>query len=356
MIRYCLYVREDLAAMGDAFFEAKELYGMRSDTYMYRALRDYLFNKGIRLHTQYLHPPEESEVIICLNETGFFQHYQRSPQNKKIILILTEPPVYNAQDWLEEKHRAFDVVVSYAEELLERSTKNYRISPFPIEFNSQPAKLPTEAEFNARKLSCMVAGAFTITESDKKLRSLLFERYRILKWFNQQAKSDLDFYSRSDPRTKFLHFRGASLLEKLNKNLRKKIAEWRYERTLKEVYRGAVPGTEKNKTLSAYRFNFCLENTYGIKGLISEKIFDCFEAGTVPVYYGAPDIGKHIPESCYIRYEKFSSLNELHHFLAEMNYSTYIQYLTSAQEFLKHGADYFSVDRFTKLVYEVTST
>lgn len=350
MKKYCLYVREDLAALGEAFFDAEELYGMRSDTYMYKALRKRLMKEGIELHTQYKHRPEDCEVIICLNETAFFQSYTRSPANRKLLLILSEPPVYNANDWLECKHRVFDAVLSYAEELLKRDSKKYRYSPYPIQFASSLADLPDEQAFLARKLSCLVAGAFTITKGKPELKSLLHERYRILKWFNRHAPADLDFYSRSNPQDKFLYFRASSYLGRLSPALRQKFATWLYRKNLEHIYKGAIKGTEKPRVLARYRFNMCLENTYGIRGLISEKIFDCFEAGTVPVYYGAPDIARHIPKSSFVAYEDFASLRDLHQFLRNMDYPSYLSYLQSAQHFLQKEADYFSVDHFVEQI------
>ena len=56
------------------------------------------------------------------------------------------------------------------------------------------------------------------------------------------------------------------------------------------VYKGYIK--DKFDTISRYKFNFCLENFYGFRGYITEKIFDAMLAGTVPVYYGDPEIRK----------------------------------------------------------------
>jgi len=37
-------------------------------------------------------------------------------------------------------------------------------------------------------------------------------------------------------------------------------------------------------------FQFCLEND-SYESYYTEKIHDCFLTGTIPIYYGAPDIG-----------------------------------------------------------------
>lgn len=100
--------------------------------------------------------------------------------------------------------------------------------------------------------------------------------------------------------------------------------------------------------MASYRFNICLENSFGIRGLISEKIFDCFESGTVPVYYGAPDIADYIPKTCFVDYQDYKSPKELLEFLKGMEYKTYISYLESAAQFIKNDAEFFSTERFVE--------
>ena len=49
------------------------------------------------------------------------------------------------------------------------------------------------------------------------------------------------------------------------------------------------PARSKSETLGRYTFALCFENMV-LKGWITEKIFDCFYSGTVPIYLGAPDL------------------------------------------------------------------
>jgi hypothetical protein len=39
----------------------------------------------------------------------------------------------------------------------------------------------------------------------------------------------------------------------------------------------------KKNTLEKYKFSICYENARDIPGYITEKIFDCFFAGCVPI-------------------------------------------------------------------------
>jgi hypothetical protein len=79
---------------------------------------------------------------------------------------------------------------------------------------------------------------------------------------------------------------------------------WRNRSTLLSIYKGAC--VSKFEVLQRYEFCLCFENM-AMNGYITEKIFDCLYAGTIPLYLGAPDISKYIPPSVYVDCRKFSS-------------------------------------------------
>lgn len=79
---------------------------------------------------------------------------------------------------------------------------------------------------------------------------------------------------------------------------------WRNRRVLMSIWRGAC--TSKFEVLSRYKFCLCFENM-AMDGYITEKIFDCLYAGTIPLYLGAPNISTLIPDDVYVDCRKFSS-------------------------------------------------
>ena len=95
-------------------------------------------------------------------------------------------------------------------------------------------------------------------------------------------------------------------------------------------------GTVKSKgeIYSQYKFAFCLENLR-VNGYITEKIFDCFQKGIVPVYGGAYNVTDYIPSECFIDYFSFDDMQELVNYLNEMKKETYYEYLNNIQIFLK---------------------
>ena len=60
-----------------------------------------------------------------------------------------------------------------------------------------------------------------------------------------------------------------------------------------------------------YRFVLSFENFHGSRGYISEKIFDAFFAGTVPVYLGDENVTEYIPREAFIDARNFDDYNEL---------------------------------------------
>ncbi len=76
----------------------------------------------------------------------------------------------------------------------------------------------------------------------------------------------------------------------------------------RKVYRGFVK--DKLGTLGGYTFCLCFENVV-LNGWITEKLFDCFIVGTIPVFRGAPDVEKYVPSECFIDMRKFANYGEL---------------------------------------------
>jgi hypothetical protein len=125
----------------------------------------------------------------------------------------------------------------------------------------------------------------------------------------------------------------------------------------RKLYRGTIPGNpnsdEKISTLKNYRFCICFENSYNLAGYISEKIFSCFTAGCVPIYYGAPNIEKYVPKNCYIDYREFSSDRQLYSFLQTMTKEMYEKYLQNIRIFLDSDqARLFTRSSLDKCLYE----
>lgn len=93
----------------------------------------------------------------------------------------------------------------------------------------------------------------------------------------------------------------------------------------------------KLKIMSNYRFGLVTENIR-YPGYVTEKIFDAFISGTVPVYWGAPDIEKFVPPDCFIDGSKFKKLSELAEFMQNMTAAEHQALVRSGENFLSSAA------------------
>ena len=98
-------------------------------------------------------------------------------------------------------------------------------------------------------------------------------------------------------------------------------------------YGGRV--AKKVDVLKNFKFCICYENTGDQPGYITEKIFDCFHAGCVPVYLGAPNVLDHIPENCFIDFRKFENYQKLYAHLKSISPHVYDGYLQNIRDFLQ---------------------
>ena len=119
----------------------------------------------------------------------------------------------------------------------------------------------------------------------------------------------------------------------------------------RRAWKGAAES--KSETISRYDFAICFENA-ALKGWITEKIFDCFFAGTVPVYWGAPDISEHVPEEAFIDMRRFSTYADLRRFLKALSPAEIAAYRTAARDFIDSGAfGKFRKDAFVDIFRDI---
>jgi hypothetical protein len=168
--------------------------------------------------------------------------------------------------------------------------------------NLQDAVKPTPDEvfksYHSRKLLCLIN---TYKQSSYP-RSLYGKRVEAVRFFSHYAAGDFDLWGRN----------------------------WQHLNL--PAYKGAT--NDKLKTLANYRFCLAYENCDDAYGYISEKIFDCFMVGVVPVYWGAPNVRDHIPPECFVDVKDFKSYEELYEYLVNMPSYEYMDYLIAIQKFL----------------------
>jgi len=116
---------------------------------------------------------------------------------------------------------------------------------------------------------------------------------------------------------------------------------WKNRSELMSIYKGAC--SSKLEILSQYNFSLCFENM-AMEGYITEKIFDGFYAGTVPIYLGAKDIQQWIPENTYIDFRNFKTISDLIQYLNGLSSKNLQDYKENARIFLQsdEGLKYYN--------------
>lgn len=196
--------------------------------------------------------------------------------------------------------------------------------------------------FAGRPLLCCLIAANKALPAWHRENDLYRERVRTIRWFEAHALGGFKLFGQ-----------GWNLSAKLP-GLTGRIVH-RIERAL-PIERRPFPswcGTvaRKHDVLAATRFCICYENVGGLPGYITEKIFDAFTAGCVPVYWGAPNVQDYIPAECFIDRRAFASHEELYAYLKGITEKRYREYQEAIRAFLESPRAYpFSAEAFAETV------
>ena len=96
---------------------------------------------------------------------------------------------------------------------------------------------------------------------------------------------------------------------------------WCQQKGLESHYKGCSPFCQddtKHRWISRYRYSLAFENGV-LDGYFTEKWNDVLMAHTMPIYWGAPDIGKYFPEKSfhYLDITKEESVDRLYDIIQE---------------------------------------
>ena len=198
------------------------------------------------------------------------------------------------------------------------------------------------------KLCTLIAGN---KNSNHKLE-LYSKRIEAIRWFEANHLDDFDLYGRGFDQYLFSNTLFGNAYRKIYKRLPQLIKNlFGSIGAPFSSYKGTLE--EKIPVLKYYKFAICYENARDISGYITEKIFHCFFAGCVPIYWGADNITNYIPKECFIDKRNFNSYKELYIFIINMSDNDYLSYLNAIEEYLNsEQAQQFSVNTFATAVID----
>jgi hypothetical protein len=230
---------------------------------------------------------------------------------ERLVLFMWEPPTVQKQLYNRNIQQFFSRIYTWDDDLVDnkRFFKFYYPVLHPM-ISDRPA-------FENKKLCSMIFS----NKKSKHPQELYTAREDVIRFFEAKKCDDFEFYGR-----------------------------W-WENAGYSTYRGSPP--DKTAVLKNYRFCFCYENIHGKKGYVTEKMFDAFTAGCVPIYWGASNIEKYVPENLFIDRRKFKDNEELYLFMKRMSKEEYEGYLSRIEKWLNtEDAKRFSVDHFVKTFME----
>lgn len=238
-----------------------------------------------------------------------FGHLSKVPKDKR-ILFLWEPPSTVPNNNNLDYHSYFSKIYTWDDSLVDQQT--YFKFYYPV-----LREMIEPKSFSSKKFSSMIA----CNKTSSHPYELYSERLKVIQYFEETGEGLFDLYGKWWP-------------------------EWFRN------YRGTI--ATKSDVLQNYKFSFAYENIRDIPGYITEKIFDCFHAGTVPIYWGAFNIESYIPKNCFIDREDFAAENDLVKYLLAMSESQYQAYLDNIQEFLKSdAAKLYSREKFIQIFIDM---
>lgn len=103
----------------------------------------------------------------------------------------------------------------------------------------------------------------------------------------------------------------------------------------------------KINIIKNYKFDIVYENCKNQNGYLTERLFDSFAAGCVPVYWGSKNIHRYIPRNCMVMRNEFATDQDLYEYLKNMSeeryklYQSCIKAFLESEEIKKLKTDYF---------------
>jgi hypothetical protein len=191
-----------------------------------------------------------------------------------------------------------------------------------------------------RPLFCVLVAsnkALTVVDARDQYQA----RVRILDWYERHAPTDFHLFGRGWERPAALPGRWG----RVRNQLRKILTRFLPAKSPYATWRGPVD--DKIELLTRARFCLAHENCRDLAGYVTEKLFDSFRAGCVPVYVGPKEIAELVPAGCFIDGRAYETPAALDAFLRTIDDAAYRGTQERIRAFLLSAqAKPFSQDHF----------
>jgi hypothetical protein len=299
-------------------------------THIPRLLREEFLARGIELNTPDVN--QGRDVVFDL----FLEGREFIDDGIPKFLIAQENPYINLLNANREYCSRFRKVFAWDKRLQDLPN----VVPIMVPNRLDIAPFPSYAERSI--FSCLINANKAFREPLQN--DLYRERIRTIQWYERYAPECFALYGLGWKKP-------APAFDKWGK-AKRSIASLRvklYGYKPFSSYRGEV--RDKSSVLRNSKFAYCYENTIGPDNYITEKIFDSFLSGCVPVYWGAENVQEHIPEDCFVDRREFADTAAVHAYLLSMTPDTHMQFQKAISKFLRgDSAKMFSANYFVDVV------
>jgi hypothetical protein len=279
-------------------------------------LRDTFLKSRFSLHTRDVNVDKEVAFELHVD-------VQTMRASVPCYLLMLETQQVCPENGSDEKLAGYRKIFTWNDDLLGKSHVVKANFPNLLRVHSMDGFATRD------RFCCLISGNRTLDSQDERI--LYPERVMVIRWFEKYAPQDFDLYGVGWD------------MPVIPSGLRGKIMR-RFWRAISSViklhpfpsYRGKVQ--HKHEVLLRTRFSICYENIRDIPGYITEKIFDSFFSGCVPVYWGASNVTDYIPADCFIDRRRFVNTEAVYQHLKNMKEDEFCGYQLRIATYLRSKA------------------
>jgi alpha(1,3/1,4) fucosyltransferase len=325
------------------FYNQNRMFGSVSahgagDDVTYGGMRigKHLREAGHQVNTLDMSDGPFDAAIFFDHPTFLNAYYRRLRQTKtELYLFLMENELNRPDNYWKCNHKDFKKVFTWNPELADGEK-------YILFFHSM--KIPASLKIDVRRKTKFAVVVAAQKYSTHK-RALYKERIDVIRWYEREHPDKFDLYGQRWDRFYF-----NNRLWRLNMFLAKFYQKFPGRFVTHHFPSCRGPVDRKVEVMRDYKFAIVYENAV-FPGYLTEKIFDAFFAGCVPVYLGAPDVLKYIPAETFVDRRNFADDAAVYQYLAHMSEQEYLGRVKAIENFVNGaGMRPYSADAFIELI------
>lgn len=331
MKKICIECPAEFCKNNNIFKEDTNLLELVRFKEAYILLKEYFTQAGYDLQTSDINLPKDCVAALYRSSVEKYKNIIPS----KSYLIRNESKIITPIEWDNNYLKNFKKVFTYCDNLAD---KNKFVT---LKLPNNPFKKIRKGLEHKDKFCCAVYS----NKSSNLKNELYTERNNFIRWYEQNHPDLFDLYGYNWDLGEIKDYPFLPKFIKKRKIFRK-VFNPEYP-----SYKGLVDN--KYELLEQYKFSLAYENVKDVSGYISEKIFDCLNSGTIPIYWGANDILEYIPKNCFIDRRDFSSLESLFDFMKNMPDDEYLEYQNNIEKYLlSEDVKKLSCEQYAKTIFD----